>query len=319
MKLQANRTSGHSSLGLLPPIFLMLAAGGLLGSSLHRDHGLKADIAGDNDADHDGLIDAEEVVLGTSPTNSDTDGDGYSDLEELARKTSPTEAQFHPDNHDDNSLGLGISCHWANGKVHALIALYVPDQNLHDKTFRVGMLVGHRITVIPTHVLLSHGRMNIYPARDPHAMIAVLDLPFDPNLVHAFGNVSVFATAGVAGSGVVTTADAAQLINVGGVVVYCKVNHAPVMNMSGVNTGHQHSSNSGLIYVPLNDDGPLNWTPGAVCQQETEIVGTSGMTVTEEVVSAECVDGWDTSCPPGCSDTVGTTFQTVDPLRLLGG
>ncbi len=318
MKLQSNRGSGQSSLGLLPPVFLILAAGGMLGLSFQRDHALRADVAGDQDPDHDGLIDAQELVLGTSPTDSDTDHDGYSDLEELARKTSPTASQFHPENHQDNSLDLGISCHWANGKVHALIALYLPDQNLHDKTFRVGMLVGHRVTIIPHEVLVTHARMDTYPAHDPHAMIAVVDLPIDPNLVHAFGSVSVFATAGEAGSNIVTAADVAQLINVAGVVVYCKVDHTPVMHMSSVNPGHQHGS-SGLVYVPLGDDGPLNWTPGAVCQQETEIVGTSGATVTEEVVSAECVDGWDTSCPPGCADTVGTTIETVDPLRLLGG
>jgi hypothetical protein len=318
MKLQSNRSmSGHSSLGLLPPFFLMIAAGGLLGVSVEREHGLRADVTNDQDEDHDGLVDAEELILGTSPTNADTDHDGYSDLEELARWTPPTLPQFHPDDRIDNSLALGMSCHWENGKIHALMALYVPDSNLHDKMFRVGMLVGHRIGMIPEQALLTHARMKTYPAHDAHATIAVVDLPFSPSLVHAYGSVTVFAMSGVAGSGVVTAADAVQLIDIGGVTVYCKVDHTPMMNMTSVN-GHQHAS-AGLIYIPLGDDGPLNWTPGAVCHQETEEVGTSGNTVTEEVVSASCVDGWDTACPPGCADTVGTTSETVDPLHLLGG
>jgi RHS repeat-associated protein len=35
------------------------------------------------DSDHDGLLDVEEAILGTSPTNADTDGDGLSDFAEL--------------------------------------------------------------------------------------------------------------------------------------------------------------------------------------------------------------------------------------------
>ena len=318
MRTQAN-TPGLSGFGLLPPVFLMLTAGGLLGASLQRGTALKADVTNNHDADGDGLVDAQELVLGTSPFNPDTDDDGYSDLEELARKSSPLLPQFHPDDHVDNTLSVGMSCHWAGNKVHALIALYVPDHNLHDKSFHIGMLVGHRMLRVPQHVLLERANASVYPAHDPGAMIMTVDFPFDPNLVHMHGSVTVFATAGSALPGAVTTADAAQLINVGNVVVYCMVDHSPVVHMNSVGNGNQHSSSSGLIYIPLDDDGPLNWTPGAVCQQETEVVGTSGSSVTEEVVSAECVDGWDAACPPGCADTVGTTSETVDPLLLIGG
>ncbi len=41
------------------------------------------------DDDQDGLTNAEELRLGTSPTNPDTDGDGYSDLEELKTGYDP--------------------------------------------------------------------------------------------------------------------------------------------------------------------------------------------------------------------------------------
>jgi len=40
--------------------------------------------SGSEDSDKDGLTNAEEAVLGTSPDLEDTDGDGYSDLEEAA-------------------------------------------------------------------------------------------------------------------------------------------------------------------------------------------------------------------------------------------
>ncbi len=320
MKLEAVRSkSGLSSLGLLPPLFLVLAAGSLLGWSLRSPQPLRADATSDHDADHDGLVDAQEHVLATSPSNADTDHDGYSDLEELARKTSPLAAQMFPDE-ADAEIGLGISCYWLNGKIHATIAMYTPDQSLHGKTLRVGMLVGHRIHMLSTDALLARCRVETYPAHDPHAGITVLDLPFSPSLVQTHGQMTVFAMAGDAHAGTIVAADTAQLINFGGVIVYCKVDHAAVAWWTNMTNGHQHASNAGLIYVPLgDDDGPLNWTPGAICYQQTQVVGVSHGLITEEVTSAECVDGWDGSCPPSCPDTVGTTTTTVDPVRLIGG
>lgn len=320
MKLQAEPTkSGLTSLGLLPPLFLMFAAGGLLAVGVQRSTVLRADTSNDQDQDHDGLVDAQEWVLSTSPTNADTDGDGYSDLEELARQTSPTAPQVHPDNNIDNSLGIGMSCHWANNKVHALIAWYLPDGRINDKTLRVGMMIGQHISLIPEQALLHRARVETYDGRAPGSRIVTLDFPFSPSLVHSFGGVTVFAATGYKGHGAIA-ADVAHLIDVGGVVVFCRVDHTQVMGMSSVTNGHQHPSGSGLIYVPLGtDDGPYNWTPGSVCQQQTQIVGTSGVSVTEEVVSAECADGWDSACPPGCPDTVGSTYTTVDPVLLIGG
>jgi hypothetical protein len=321
MKLQADpKKSGLSSLGLLPPLCLLVVAGSLLGVSLERQHGLRADASRARDGDNDGLVDAQELVLGTSISNADTDHDGFSDLEELARQTSPLSAQLYPDNGEDNSLGVGMSCYWLNGRIHTTIALYMPDQNLHDKTFRIGMLVGHHITMLPTDDLLARSRVETYPARDPNGMIMVVDFPLNPSVVHAHGHVTIFATSGYTETGRVKAADAAQLIDVGGVVVFCKVDHSPIAWWSNVSNGHQHASSSNLIYIPLGeDDGPVNWTPGSICYQQMEVVGTSGAAITQEVTSASCVDGWDGSCPPSCPDTVGSTSTTIDPLLLIGG
>lgn len=56
--------------------------------------GVKINYGDTDDADHDGLKDAEEAVWGSDPYNSDTDGDGYLDGEEILSGHNP----LHADN-----------------------------------------------------------------------------------------------------------------------------------------------------------------------------------------------------------------------------
>ena len=51
--------------------------------------GIKIDYQDTDDADHDGLKDAEEAVWGSDPYNPDTDGDGFLDGEEVASDHNP--------------------------------------------------------------------------------------------------------------------------------------------------------------------------------------------------------------------------------------
>lgn len=54
---------------------------------------VKIDYGDTDDADHDGLKDAEEAVWGSDPYNPDTDGDGYLDGEEVASGYDPLLAE----------------------------------------------------------------------------------------------------------------------------------------------------------------------------------------------------------------------------------
>lgn len=49
-----------------------------------------------NDADGDGVSDADEAGLGTSPSGADTDGDGFTDGEERAQGSDPSDADSTP-------------------------------------------------------------------------------------------------------------------------------------------------------------------------------------------------------------------------------
>ncbi len=49
-----------------------------------------------NDADSDGLLDTEEMSIGTHLLNPDSDGDGFSDAEEVAAGSDPTSQASRP-------------------------------------------------------------------------------------------------------------------------------------------------------------------------------------------------------------------------------
>jgi hypothetical protein len=54
-----------------------------------------------NDRDHDGLSDVEEIMMGTRPDNADTDSDGLEDGDEVRRGTSPLLVDTDGDGYND--------------------------------------------------------------------------------------------------------------------------------------------------------------------------------------------------------------------------
>jgi hypothetical protein len=49
-----------------------------------------------NDRDHDGLTDVQEIKVGTNPDKADTDGDGYTDGQEYLGGSNPLDPKSRP-------------------------------------------------------------------------------------------------------------------------------------------------------------------------------------------------------------------------------
>lgn len=268
-----------------------------------------------NDPDGDGLVTSQEVVLGTRPNRADTDGDGFTDGEEIARHSEPLSSGSVP---LPSALDLGMTARGEDGEVRVVAAVYAQDGVVGDKIVEFGVYAHGRMLFMPPSYVGAVATSTVVDASHGAGKILVLDLPITPEIVHRAGTLSVFATVQDGQGGVVDAADAITLVSSGG-VIFERVERGgvrPFMAMQGGSYG------VGSVYRPIPPGGdgdiPAAWSPGQICSQTTQIVGTSGAVVTHEVVAADCVDGWDAYCREDCQATVGSTFQTIDPSVFVG-
>lgn len=283
----------------------------LLAASL-RPRGLDASGgAYESDPDRDGLVSAQEAVLGTSPTCFDSDGDGYSDAEELARKSSPLDPASTPGPKD---LEIGMTLRGQGGLLYLVAAIYAAEGGLQGTTLSFGVLAGDRLVGLAPHSFLAAGRVVVVPGSAPGSRVAVLEVPIHPAAVHAIGELTFMGMVGRASTGTVVAADA-RTIHSDGTLVYLLQNHV------GATSGMVQQG-PGSVYLPIppggSNDIPVTATPGEICFQATQVVGVVGPVLVQEVVSADCLSDWDAHCRPDCAATVGDTFRAVDPTVLVG-
>jgi hypothetical protein len=270
------------------------------------------------DPDHDFLCTVQERILGTSPNVADSDQDGFDDLEELARGSSPISWNDVPGVREP--VHLGLTAHGGDdGSVHVLAAVHSADMNLRDTNLTFGVQSGRQMMTLPITWLASRSTSQITTDASGTGLIQLLDIALDPALVHALGELTFYATASIAGTGTVTSADTVRFLSIDGFVVLSMAPPRPVPSPPG-----QQVPGPGNIYVPLptgpgGGGAPSSWSSGEICFQRTSPVAVNGPVVTQEVVSAECMNGWEGYCPPSCTASVGSTYATVDPVGLIGG
>ena len=290
------------------------------------------------DTDGDGLVDVVERLLGTRVRSADTDGDGISDAEEVARGSSPRHSHSHP---RQRPVDVGIIAHSHDATVHVEMFVYAADGELRGKDLMVTAVAGEdgRLFSVPARSLARLSGMRSFEASDG-GRVFVLDLPIHARTIYAAQTVSVAATVAAVSTREPGSADVLDLVTVDGVICQRiegeRVMAATALPGTGGNeltidaTGQ--SQDSGSIFLPIFNPGTTGGgqgagtgtnastsSPGQICVQQTVAVGTSGGSIVQEVVSAECVDGWDGYCASSCPASVGSRIRTIDPITYSGG
>jgi len=264
------------------------------------------------DMDGDGLVNALEATLGTWSCHTDTDGDGFSDLEEVARHSNPLDSANFP---TVSESSLAMVAFQQGGVVHVATLVYAHDGNLHTKRLRFGARFGEHVLGVPLSAMRGGAPIQVRSGHAAGSRIAVLDPIVSSSTVHSRRGMSIFAT--LAQQGTYLDAAACDLAPVQG-ALYQLIRTSgtgtttPTQGGTGIGLGH--------AYRPIDpsSQNPSSIT-GEICAQTTTVVRVVGAVVTQEVIAADCVPGWDTYCSPGCVNTVGNTIRSIDPAALIGG
>ncbi|MBL8863073.1 MAG: hypothetical protein JNK02_13845 [Planctomycetes bacterium] len=303
--------------GLKTPLFGAALVALALVVILGGERELDAHTGPNPDADGDFLVIEQERILGTSPTSADTDQDGFSDLEELARGSSPIDGLSVPA--AGRPVHVGMAAHaGADDKIHVLVAVHSALANPREIRVNLGVQAQRRVGILSQTWVAANSTHQLTTGANGQDLVHLLDVAIDPAHVLALGQLTFFATVSVAGSGTILAADVVRLIALDGIVVLVMPPPRP-----GNSQQQQAPSQPGSIYVPLPTVGtggmPATWSVGEICFQRSMPVAVNGPIITQEIVSANCLNGWEGYCPPSCVATVGSTYTTVDPIGLLGG
>lgn len=290
-----------------------LGACGWLSWSLGRTPLVHAGEGSSIDSDGDGLHDELEVVMGTNPNRNDTDGDGFGDGEEVARGSNARRKQIVPA--EGGGASVSMDAYSRTGQVHALTTIYLPPGLQRTRSFRFGIELNDQLINLPLGTLRG--------GESPR----VLSLPgggrlmvFDPVVPQSFalarGGLAMFVT--VSSNGHYVAADSMSLAVTDG-----ELFERVKLDLNGlVSTSLQSGMTQGGVFRPLSANGggsSASQSAGRICAQSTMVLGVIGALVTEEVVDAACVEGWDAHCTPGCAATIGMTVKSIDAAALIGG
>jgi len=266
------------------------------------------------DTDGDGIPDAQEWALGTSAFLRDSDNDGFSDAEEFARGTSPRDYFDAPGPGTCSELRVGMTARGESGNLVLHLVLYSGTGDFSTSVLRLGVLIGGRVVSVPLERLLPRTQIRDSAAAGT-GLVRTLDISINPTTVHAIGAATFFIAIG--SQGVVQYQSAAK------VDVYSVDNTLLLRRDREVASTQQSPSPGGSLRQPIPAGGigsiPLTWQAGNICYQRSNVTGVFGAKVVHEVVTADCLAGWDTFCPSDCSASVGGTFESIDPATLIGG
>lgn len=270
---------------------------------------------GGPDTDGDGLTDVFEEILGTGTQRPDSDGDGYWDAEEFARQSDPLDPKDIPVA-TPATCGMGI---YEKGKnLRPVVAVYVADGDIRSADLAMGARIGTQLRGVPLSFFSKNSTIVRPPTFNAQSVVYVFDGTMNPQHVHRFGDMSIYSTLDYRDS--IVSADAVNLASVGGVVVEHQLISYKSANPNPSLVFGQGSSG---VYTPLTGSTgtppPPTWVSGKVCTQGMVVSGVTGAVVLQEVITAECEDGWATFCGSDCTSSIGSTIQMLDPLALIGG
>lgn len=263
------------------------------------------------DFDADGLTDDQELLLGTFPYVADSDEDGFGDGEEIARQSDPRDLMSVP---QSSQISANITARGEGSALQLVLLVYEPSEELGDSFLRLGALRSGQVTTVPLARFASFATVSTVPASGG-GQLTCIELPVHPSFVEVANQVTFFLAAGNAPTQTYTAAAKVDISSVEGILL--------MQRFAAAQSQIQASQGGGSVRLPIPGNAspsiPNSWVPGSICFQRSAVVGGNGPVMLHQVIEADCLQGWDTFCVSTCSAALGSTYETIDPIALIGG
>ena len=170
------------------------------------------------------------------------------------------------------------------------------------------------MSTVPMARFASYMTYSTIPASAGGQLISI-ELPVHPSFIEVADQVTFFLAAGNAVSQSYTASAKVDISSVEGILLMQRFSAAQVQL--------QASQGGGSVRQPIPGSSspsiPGSWVPGSICFQRSAVVGGNGPIMLHQVIEADCLQGWDTFCVSNCSSALGSTYETIDPIALIGG
>ncbi len=263
------------------------------------------------DFDGDGLTDDQELVLGTFPFVADSDEDGYGDGEEIARQSDPRDLMSVP---QTSQISANITARGEGSALQLVMLVFEPSEDLGDSFVRLGALRSGQVTTVPLARFAAFTTLSTVPASGG-GQLTCIELPVHPSFVEVADQVTFFLAAGNSQTQTYTAGAKVDISSVEGILL--------MQRFAAAQAQIQASQGGGSVRLPIPGNAapsiPNTWVPGSICFQRSAVVGGNGPVMLHQVIEADCLQGWDTFCVSTCSAALGSTYETIDPVALIGG
>jgi hypothetical protein len=294
---------------LAAPAACLVVLCGALALSTRETKSLAANGTTPNgDLDADGIVNQQELLLGTDPNASDSDFDGFTDLEELARGSDPLLMASTP---AANSLSTSCFAYSTQGILIFQAVVFVQGGDTNGLSLQAGMVnrFGQDFSFGPD--VLNTATFFSRPSANTNDLLMVMSLSIPELYIGRVGQLNLFTKLeDTTGQGRQAVSAVMSLAEYNGTIF--EIQAAPFAVREG----------DGVIYRPLNnpnEPAPLSAAPGKVCWQDIVPVASSGNLLEFEVQNSDCED-FDAFCETaGCQASFGGNVQLIDAGSLLGG
>jgi hypothetical protein len=263
------------------------------------------------DFDADGLTDQQELLLGTFPYVADSDEDGFGDGEEIARQSDPRDLMSVPQN---ALISANITARGEGSALQLVMLVFEPSEEVGESFVRLGALRSGQVTSVPLARFAAFSTLSTVPASGG-GQLTCIELPVHPSFVEVTEQVTFFLAAGNSQAQTYTAAAKVDISSVDGILL--------MQRFAAAQSQIQASQGGGSVRLPIPGNAapsiPNSWVPGSICFQRSAVVGGNGPIMLHQVIEADCLQGWDTFCVSTCSAALGSTYETIDPVALIGG